>query len=92
MWSGTFLSLLKKNGINNIPMENEWILNKIKPYLEKGFTWHNYEYSHKELFNGKTWYEYYENLFYEILINIGIMEKTAYDNPECKKQLKFILN
>jgi len=77
MWSGTFLSLLKKYDIKNIPMEDEWILNKIKPYLNKGFTWHNYEYSHKELFNEKTWYGYYENLFYEILINIGIMGKQA---------------
>jgi putative hydrolase of the HAD superfamily len=77
MWSGTFLSLLNKNGINNVPMEDEWVLEKIKPYLNTGFTWHNHEYSHKELFNGKTWYGYYENLFYEILINMGIMEEMA---------------
>jgi len=71
MWSATLLSLLNKKGINNISIE------KIKPYLQEGFTWHNYEYSHKELFNGKSWYEYYENYFYGILINIGIKEKIA---------------
>jgi putative hydrolase of the HAD superfamily len=41
MWSGTLFSLLGKNGINNIPIEN------IKPYLHTGFTWHTPEYFHK---------------------------------------------
>jgi putative hydrolase of the HAD superfamily len=71
MWSSTLLSLLNKKGINNISIE------KIKPYFQKGFTWHKYKYSHKELFNGKSWYEYYENYFYAILIKIGINEIMA---------------
>jgi putative hydrolase of the HAD superfamily len=88
MWSGTLLSLLNKNGIKNIPNTNSmpiedcWLLEKMKPYLNTGFTWHNYEYSHIELFCGKTWYEYYANLFYGILINIGIMEKMAKEISE----------
>jgi putative hydrolase of the HAD superfamily len=71
MWSGTLFSLLDKNGINDIPIE------KIKPYLQTGFSWHSYEYSHKEIFNGKTWYEYYDNYFYEIFLKIGIKTNIA---------------
>ncbi|MDR1466220.1 MAG: HAD hydrolase-like protein [Treponema sp.] len=71
MWSGTLFSLLGKNCIKNIPVEN------IKPYLNKGFTWHTPEYSHKELFNGKTWNEYYENYFYTIFTKLGIEENIA---------------
>jgi len=71
MWSATLLSLLNKVGINDILIEN------IRLYLNTGFTWHNYEYSHKELFNGKTWDEYYENYFYEIYIKIGINENIS---------------
>ena len=71
MWSKTLLSLLQKNNINNVSLED------IKPYLTSGFTWHNFEYSHKELFKGKTWHEYYENHFYEIFFKIGIKEYTA---------------
>ena len=71
MWSATLLSLLNKAGINDIPIEN------IRPYLRTGFTWHNFEHSHKELFNGKTWYEYYDNFFYEIFIRIGLNENIS---------------
>jgi len=71
MWSAALFSLLNKNNINNISIE------KIRPYLQSGFSWHNSEYSHKEFFKGKTWYEYYENYFYEIFLNIGIKENTA---------------
>ena len=80
MWSKTLLSLLQKNNINEVPLE------KIKPYLTSGFTWHNFEYSHKKLFKGKTWYEYYENYFYEILIKTGIEEYSA------KKLSKDVIN
>jgi putative hydrolase of the HAD superfamily len=66
MWSGTLLSLLNKNGIHNVSLEN------IKPHLQAGFTWHNHEYSHKELFKGKNWHEYYESYFYDILIRLGL--------------------
>jgi len=71
MWSATLLSLLNKNGINDISIE------KIRPYLQIGFSWHNSEYSHKEFFKGKTWDEYYDNYFYEIFLNIGIKEDIA---------------
>ena len=71
MWSATLLSLQNKAGINDVPIEN------IRPYLNTGFTWHNYEYSHKELFNGKTWYEYYENYFYELFLKVGVKKNIA---------------
>ena len=71
MWSATLLSLLNKNGINDISIE------KIRPYLQIGFSWHNSEYSHKEFFKGKTWDEYYDKYFYEIFLNIGIKEDIA---------------
>ena len=71
MWSGTLLSLLKKAGVNDMPIE------PIKQYCHSGFTWHNPEYSHKELFNGKTWYEYYENYFLELFLKIGVNEDIA---------------
>ena len=71
MWAATLFSLLSKNGIDDIPLE------KIRPYLQTGFTWHNSEYSHKEFFKGKTWYEYYNNYFFEIFLSIGIKENIA---------------
>ena len=66
MWSATLLSLLNKAGINNTPIEI------IRPYLRTGFTWHIFEHSHKELFNGKTMYEYYDNFFCEIYSSANI--------------------
>jgi putative hydrolase of the HAD superfamily len=79
MWSGTLFSVLNKNGIDDILLEN------IKPYLKTGFTWHNSELSHKELFKGKTWWEYYENYFENIFINLGIYKETA---EKLSKQIK----
>ena len=71
MWSGTLFSLLEKNNIKNITIE------EIKPYLNNGFTWHTPEYSHKELFNGRTWWEYYEEYFKNIFIEIGLSDEVA---------------
>ena len=71
-WSDTLYSVLLKNNILNISPE------KISPYLSSSsgmklfYTWHIHEKSHKELFNGKTWYEYYENGFYEVFNKLGL--------------------
>jgi putative hydrolase of the HAD superfamily len=78
MWSGTLFSVLEKNKINVS-------LKDIKPHLTTGFTWHNPELSHKELFKGKTWWEYYEKYFENIFIRLGIQKETA---AELSKQIK----
>jgi putative hydrolase of the HAD superfamily len=78
MWSGTVFSILERNKIN-IPLEN------IKPYLTTGFTWHNPELSHREIFKGKTWWEYYEKYFENIFVNLDIGKETSI---ELSKQIK----
>jgi putative hydrolase of the HAD superfamily len=78
MWSGTLFSVLKKNKIN-ISLED------IKPYLTIGFTWHNPELSHKKIFKRKTWWEYYEEHFKNIFVDIGVEKETA---KELSKQIK----
>jgi len=71
-WSDTLYSILLKNGIVNIPLE------KITPYLSSRygkqifFTWHISEKTHNDLFNSKTWWEYYEYHFQRIFQEIGI--------------------
>jgi len=64
MWPIILLSLLNKNRINKIPIE------KIRPYLQTGFSWHNSEYSHKEFYSGdkcvatlQALYTHYDRLF-----------------------------
>jgi putative hydrolase of the HAD superfamily len=78
MWSGTLFSVLEKNNIN-ISLE------KIKPYLTSGFTWHNPQLSHKEIFKGKSWWEYYENYFENIFVKLGIQTEMAI---ELSKQIR----
>ena len=78
MWVGTLFSILQKNTIN-IPLE------KIKPYLSKGFTWHTPELSHKEIFKGKTWWEYYESYFENIFVKLKIQKEIA---MKLSKQVK----
>jgi putative hydrolase of the HAD superfamily len=80
MWSGTIYTVLEKNNIRNISAE------EIKPYLSTGFTWHTPEYSHKELFGGKTWWGYYENYFYNIFIKLGLDKE---DGEKLSKQIKW---
>jgi hypothetical protein len=76
-WSDTLHSiLLLKNSITNIS------INTIKPYLTKGFTWHNSEKSNKELFGNKTWWEYYEEYFSNIFIELGVEEATSKNIPK----------
>jgi putative hydrolase of the HAD superfamily len=70
-WSAALHSVLLKNGIKDITID------VIKPYLSKGFTWHNSEKSNKELFGNKTWWEYYEDNFSNIFIELGIYENVS---------------
>jgi len=70
-WSGALYSILLNNGIIDITID------AIKPYLTKGFTWHNTEKSNKELFGNKTWWEYYEDYFSNIFIELGIQKNIS---------------
>jgi len=71
IWSEALYSVLLKNGIKDITID------VIKPYLTKGFTWHNTEKSNKELFGNKTWWEYYEDYFSNIFIELGIQKNIS---------------
>jgi putative hydrolase of the HAD superfamily len=73
MWLDALYSIVQKNNIKTIPIET------IKPFLRTGFTWHTPQFSHKELFNGKTWWEYYEEYFYGIFLKIGINKNICKD-------------
>jgi len=70
-WSGALYSILLNNGITDITID------ALKPYLSKGFTWHNAEKSNKELLGNKTWWEYYENYFSNIFIELGIQKNKS---------------
>jgi putative hydrolase of the HAD superfamily len=97
MWSGTLYSLLSKNNITNISLENiepyldRNSLEKMRPYLgknftSKGLTWHFPEQSHKELFGTKTWLEYYAFHFKNIFQELGLDETIS------KKMSKEVIN
>jgi putative hydrolase of the HAD superfamily len=79
MWSGTLFSVLDKNNIGNISLEN------IKPYLSAGFTWQNPKLSHEEIFKGQTWWKYYENYFGDIFTRLGVHKELAI---KLSKQIK----
>lgn len=64
-WTKTMDDLLKQNKIN-IPYDS------LKPFLQKGLPWHEYEKSHKELFKKDTWWEYVNKYLENILITLGI--------------------
>ena len=80
-WSGALHSILVNNGITDITIDT------LKPYLTKGFTWHNTEKSNKELFGDKTWWEYYEDNFSNIFIELGIHKNISKKiSKEIKKE------
>ena len=71
MWTDTLLSVLQRNNITHISKED------IRPLLNIGFTWDSPDSSHKDLFLGKSWWEYYENYFTEIFRLFNIPETTC---------------
>jgi putative hydrolase of the HAD superfamily len=80
-WSGALHSILLNNGITYITIDT------LKPYLTKGFTWHNTEKSNKELFGDKTWWEYYEDNFSNIFMELGIQKNISKKiSKEIKKE------
>ena len=79
MWSGTLLSLLMKNGYTKFKLED------IRPFLNIGFSWDSPDSAHKDLFKGKTWWEYHESYLSEVFQKIGISKKKAY---ELSKEVK----
>ncbi|MCW5314596.1 HAD-IA family hydrolase [Nostoc sp. KVJ3] len=70
-WSGTLHSILKRNGIHNINLED------IRPFLNIGFPWHSPEIPHILLFNGTIWWEYMNEYFAEIYEKVGINRDQA---------------
>jgi putative hydrolase of the HAD superfamily len=79
MWTGTLISLLEKMEIRNIKKED------IRPFLNIGFTWHSPDTPHKDIFHGKTWWEYYEGYFQEIFEKVGVKKNLA---QELSKRVK----
>ena len=67
MWSYSLLSILKKEGINHINLEDISAL-----MHQKRFSWNYPEISHEELFNGLTWWEYHNESMRNILLELGI--------------------
>ena len=66
MWTDTFFSLLIKHNIHSIEKRD------LRPLLNIGYTWSSPDSPHRDLFKGKTWWEYYEDYFCEILSLFGI--------------------
>ena len=60
MWTDTLFSVLQRNNIKDIPKED------IRPLLNIGFTWDSPDSPHKDIFQGKSWWEFYEGYFTEI--------------------------
>jgi putative hydrolase of the HAD superfamily len=80
-WSGALYSILLNNNITDITID------ALKPYLTKGFTWHNTEKSNIELFGNKTWWEYYVNNFSNIFIELGVQkDKSKIISKEIKRE------
>ena len=83
MWTDTLFSVLQKNEILNIKKED------IQSLLNIGFTWHSPDISHKELFLGKKWWEYYEDYFTEIYRKVNIpMDKCIKLSKEIRNEYK----
>ncbi len=64
-WTQTLNDLLKANH-NNIPYDT------IKPFMQTGLPWHEFEKSHKELFRGLSWWEYVEKYLTSVLDRLGV--------------------
>lgn len=71
MWSKTLHDVLKKNGVEYVPLE------KIRPFLNIGFTWHSPDTAHKQVLKGKSWWEYVTDYFTEIYELVGIKKEEA---------------
>lgn len=71
MWTATLHQLLEENGIRHIARET------ISPYLQYGFPWHEYEIPHKDLFKGKTWWEFMEEKLFQVLVTLQLDQKTS---------------
>jgi putative hydrolase of the HAD superfamily len=65
--------LLLANNYNNVSMET------IKSYLQSGFPWHFPEKSHFELFGNRTWNQYMNDFFFNVLLSIGINKTKSYE-------------
>ncbi len=80
MWADSLYEVFLKNNISHIKKED------ISKELNKGFSWHYPEKSHKELFGSKNWWEYHQGIFSEVIHNL---DKTI-ENPETlAKKIKY---
>jgi len=71
IWTMTLYSLLEKNGYDYILMED------VRPFLNIGFPWHSADAPHKEIMKGKSWWNYMNEYFFEIFINVGVNKEDA---------------
>jgi len=71
MWTASLFEILQENGYHHIEIEN------IRKYVQYGFLWDIYEKSHKELLNGRSWWEFHEEFFERILTSNHISESEA---------------
>ena len=60
-----------------IPKKYKIPKNKISPYMQNGFPWHEYEIPHKQLFKGLKWWEYMEAKLMRILFDLKVPEQEA---------------
>ena len=66
MWTATLKELLIKYGFEKEASQD------ISEYMKTGFPWHHYDLEHKDLFPGKTWWEYMNSKLSNILVDIKI--------------------
>lgn len=71
MWTGVIYKILNENRYTDISII------EVRDYTKTGFPWHDYQFSHKELFNGLKWWEYMEKIVANIFLELGIYEEKA---------------
>jgi putative hydrolase of the HAD superfamily len=70
MWTGTFISILERNGYCGIKKED------IRPFLNYGFPWHSPATPHSSFLGAHTWWEYHEKYFSTIFARFGISDEN----------------
>ncbi len=71
-WSGALLEALEKEGI-----EHSFRRDDFKPYLSRGFPWHNPEKSHLHLSTAEKWWAAIKEIFIEAYTGLGISQDKA---------------
>ena len=71
MWTRSLYNVLKNNGYDQISEDD------IRPHFREGFPWHRYEESHKDYFEGRTWWEYANTIIKQALLINGVADSEA---------------